>query len=194
MPEALHPTVCVYCSSSRHVDQGYLALAETLGMALAQSGRSLVFGGTDTGCMAAVARSAKNAGGYVTGVIPQSMIDRGIAFQQADELVTRPDMASRKMEMARLADAFIALPGGFGTLEELVEIVTLKHLQYHSKPILLLNHQGFYDKLLAFFEQLYETHFAGAGYRGYMTVVSDIAEAIALLDAAGSVPQVDKWS
>jgi cytokinin riboside 5'-monophosphate phosphoribohydrolase len=182
-----------YCSSSEAIDVRFDAAAHRYGTALGTGGHELVYGGTSTGSMGTVAAAVRSAGGRVTGVIPRLMIDRGIADERCDELVVTETMSDRKHEMIARAEAFVALPGGFGTLEELLEVLTLKQLGYHRKPIVLLQVDGFWDGLLGFFEELYAGDFAKADYRRLYAVTDDVDDLLAL---AARPPEGDlptKW-
>lgn len=172
-------SVCVYSSSSDAVAPRFFHAAEQLGAALATRRISLVFGGGSVGLMGAVARSVHKHGGHVIGVIPNFMRRGEIAYEAADELIVTKDMRERKAVMESRADAFVALPGGFGTLEEILEVLTLRQLQTHAKPIAFLNVDGFFNPLLRMFEQLYEHQFTKAEYRGCYHVAEEPA---ALLD------------
>jgi uncharacterized protein (TIGR00730 family) len=141
--------VCIFAASSATLDPIYTDAAFELGVLLAQQGIGLVFGGGRTGLMGACARGAKSRGGRVTGIIPQKLNVRGIAFEECDELIVTADMHERKATMERISDAFVTLPGGMGTLEELMEVLTLNQLGYLSAPMVLLNVEGFYDELTA---------------------------------------------
>ncbi len=152
--------ICVFCSSSNSVDKKYFQEAENLGIAIGESGDNLVYGGTNVGLMNQVAVSAKQAGGKVIGVLPKLIMDYGISADFLDELIITPDMAERKKILREKSNAFIALPGGFGTLEEILEVITLKQLGYHNSPIVFINTNGFYDSLKAQFELSYVEHFA----------------------------------
>lgn len=186
-------SICVYCSSSSAVDSHYTDAAVEFGSRLGQRGFTLVYGGASVGLMGQLARAVHAGGGRVVGVIPQSLRDREIAYEAADELIVTRDLRERKAIMEARADAFVALPGGFGTLEEVLEVLTLKQLQSHSKPIVFLNTAAFYDRLLAVFEQLYEQRFTKAAYREFYKVASHPTEALQLLDAATPPPSVTKW-
>jgi len=140
-------SICVYCSSSDRIADTYPPVAEHLGRDIARRGHTLVYGGGAVGLMGVLAHAAHEEGGEVVGVIPSKLQDReGIAYD-ADELYDR-------------ADAFVVLPGGYGTLEEFMEVLTLKQLGYHDCPIVILNVDGFFDTLLSFFEELQEGRFA----------------------------------
>jgi uncharacterized protein (TIGR00730 family) len=185
-------TVCVYCSSSAAVEPVHVAAAQALGRGLGEQGHDLVWGGASVGLMGEVARATRAAGGRTIGVIPESMLAVEIADHDADELLVTPDMGSRKAEMARRADAFVALPGGFGTLEELLEQLTLRLLRLHDKPIVLVDVDGFWQPLLALFEHLYDGRFARPASRAAYAVAATPTDALALLAApAAALP--GKW-
>jgi len=141
--------ICVYCGSSDHVDTRFKQSAKSLGTFLAENGIGLVYGGGSVGLMGIVADACLAGGGSVIGVIPQKLHELELAHTGCDELIVVETMHQRKAKMAELSDAFIALPGGWGTLEELAEATTWTQLNYHYKPVGLLNVDGFYDHLLA---------------------------------------------
>lgn len=176
--------ITVYCSSSNRLAPAYFAVAEAFGAQLARRGDVLVYGGGRTGLMGAVAKSVHAHGGKVVGVIPGFLRHVELVYDQADELVITADMRGRKAELERRADAFVVLPGGLGTLEELAEILTLKVLRQLDKPLVLLNQEGFYNPLLQFFDHLCEQHFAAASCRKAYHVARDIDEAFAFIDAS----------
>src|SRR6188472_1380277 len=151
--------LCVYCSSSDRIDQKYFAAANALGAEMVTRGWGLVYGGGKTGLMGAVARAVKVGGGRVVGVIPEFMKARELAYDEADELVTVVTMRDRKLLMETRADAFVALPGGWGTLEEILEILTLRQLDVVKKPCVIFNQDGFYDPLLALFDTMLREKF-----------------------------------
>ena len=136
------PTICVYCASSSGIDQRYLALADEVGTAIARRGWQLVSGGGSVSMMGAVARAVRRAGGHTIGVIPQALVDMEVADHDADELIITDDMRARKGIMDGRADAFLALPGGIGTLEELMEVWTARCLGMHDKPVVGLDPWG----------------------------------------------------
>jgi uncharacterized protein (TIGR00730 family) len=177
-------SICVYCSSSDSVDPAFTDQAVLLGAALAEKGFSLVYGGGEYGLMGSLAASVQENGGRVIGVIPEALLPR--AYNQADELIVTKDMRKRKAIMESRADAFIALAGGFGTLEELLEIITLKQLQFHQKAVVIVNTLGFYDHLLNQFEYLYESHFTNPAYKQLYHVVENAAQAVEYIE--GYVP------
>ena len=132
-------SICVFCASSSAVAEVYVDVARRLGRRLAERGDRLVYGGGNIGLMGTLATACHERGGYIVGVIPESLKDKELAYEAADELIVTQDMRGRKTIMEKNADAFIALPGGFGTLEELLEIITLRQLHYHDKPVVILN-------------------------------------------------------
>ncbi len=143
-------SICVYCGSSAGARPQYRALAEELGTVLASRGIRLVYGGGRVGLMGAVADACLAAGGSVVGVIPQALVARELAHDSLENLEIVRDMHERKMRMAELSDAFIALPGGWGTLEELTEMLTWLQLGLHKKPVGLLEVAGYFEHFLAF--------------------------------------------
>ncbi|GLY84726.1 TIGR00730 family Rossman fold protein [Actinoallomurus iriomotensis] len=151
--------ICVFCSSSGRIDRRYLDLAEETGKELARRGHTLVSGGATVSCMGAVARAARDGGAHTVGVIPRALVDVEIADDDA-ELVVTEDMRSRKGEMDRRSDAFLVLPGGLGTLEELFEIWTSRVLGMHEKPIAILDPYGLYEPLRDLMKHLLDEGFA----------------------------------
>ena len=178
-------SVTVYCSSSRHVAPVYFEVAAELGAAIARNGWRLVYGGNRIGCMGALADAARAAGGKVTGITPQLLVDQGIADEKCDELVVTSGMRERKALLEERADAFVTLPGGLGTFEELFEILVGRLLGYHSKPIVLLNVESFYAPLLAMIEHGIEQRFIRPNAREAYFVARDVAEAIEFLKRGG---------
>jgi len=179
--------LCVYCASSDRLDPKYYAVATELGRTLVAHGWGLVYGGGRTGTMGAVARAVKEAGGRVVGVIPEFMKVRELAYDEADELVTVITMRERKLLMETRADAFVALPGGIGTLEEIVEIMTWGQLGHHRKPMVFVNIAGFWEPMLALLDHMRAEGFIHTGHLVQPTVV-DTAEAVvpAILAAAAA--------
>ncbi len=185
--------ICVYCSSSRDLDSKYYTAGEAVGRGLARRGWGLIYGGGNAGTMGAVARGTKAAGGPVVGVIPEFMKERELAFHEADELVTVDSMRERKRIMAERADAFITLPGGIGTLEEVSEIMVERGLALHAKPLVLLNQDGYYDGLLAFLERMVADRFKSAGFRSLMGVADEVDEIWPLLDSPAEFEADPLW-
>lgn len=182
--------LCVYCASSNRIDPAYFALAEAMGQQLVARGHRLIYGGGNVGLMGALARSVHASGGHVTGVIPEALkAIEGVAYDVADELIVTQTMQERKALMFTRAEAFLVLPGGFGTLEELLEVLTLKQLGYHARPIVLVNAFGFFDPLLALFDHFIHTGFAREGHRGLLRTVSAPEEALDVLETLLALPE-----
>ena len=181
----------MFCASSHSIRAEYFDAATELGRLLGAKGYDLIFGGGTRGLMGHVARALHSAGGRVTGVVPRALNVDGIIYADCDELVVTETMRERKAEMDRRSDAFIALPGGFGTLEEIVEHVTLKQLKYHPKPLILINTAGLYEPLIRFFDHLVSEGFVLAEHREVYHVAGTPAEAVGYLEryAAPSLPE-----
>jgi uncharacterized protein (TIGR00730 family) len=184
--------LCVYCSSSDRLDSKYYGAATEFGRELARRGWGLVYGGGKTGLMGTVARAVKSGGGQVIGVIPEFMKAKELAYDEADELVTVVTLRERKLMMEARADAFVALPGGFGTLEEIMEILTLRQLNVVKKPCVFLNQDGFYDDLLRFFERMLADRFFKPSNLDVFSVATTVPEIFARLDAP-LTPAEPKW-
>ena len=152
-------TVCVYCGSGPGTNPRFVEAAIGLGKILADNGVSLVYGGGSNGLMGAIAKSTLDHGGHVIGIIPEFLISRENAMARVQELIVTPDMHERKRMMFERSDAFVALPGGIGTLEELVEQLTWQQLGRHVKPVLLANIDGFWEPLLALLTHMRATEF-----------------------------------
>ncbi|HPG29699.1 MAG TPA: TIGR00730 family Rossman fold protein [bacterium] len=185
--------ICVYCSSSNAVDKSYYNSTEELGSFIGTTGKTLVYGGAKIGLMGALADSVKNNSGKIIGVIPEYLNDAGISYKNCDELIITKDLRERKKIMESLADAFIVLPGGYGTLEEFVEILTLKQLKTHNKPIIIINTNNFYGKLFDFFDHLYSQNFTHSDYRGLYFTAGDIKKAWDYLENYVPLKLKDKW-
>jgi uncharacterized protein (TIGR00730 family) len=152
-------TVCVYCGSGPGTNHRFVEAASALGKILADNGVSLVYGGGSNGLMGAIAKSTLDHGGNVIGIIPEFLISRENAMARVQELIVTPDMHERKRLMFERSDAFVALPGGIGTLEELVEQLTWQQLGRHTKPVLLANIDSFWEPLLALLTHMRATEF-----------------------------------
>lgn len=160
-------TVCVFCSSSQVIDEAYYADGAALGTLLGEAGLALVYGGSDLGIMGAVARAVRAAGSEVISVMPRKLYEAiGDPGSAQTSFVVTETMQQRKLEMERRADAFLVLPGGYGTLAEFSEVIDDKGLHYHEKPIIFLNTLGFFDPFFAFVERFQEEGFATKAVRG----------------------------
>jgi cytokinin riboside 5'-monophosphate phosphoribohydrolase len=185
--------LCVYCASSDRLDPKYYAAAAQLGRELVLQGWGLVYGGGNTGMMGAVARAVKQSGGRVVGVIPEFMKARELAYTEADELVTVITMRERKLLMETRADAFVALPGGWGTLEEIVEILTLRQLDVVKKPCVFLNQDGFYDPLLQLFERMLAEKFFRPSNMELFRVATTVSQIFEQIASASNAKTESKW-
>ena len=184
--------LCVYCGSNTGTGGQYVAVARELGSVLVTNGIGLVYGGASKGLMGVLADAVLGAGGKVQGVIPKALLDREIAHPGLDELHIVNSMHERKFMMAELSDGFIAMPGGFGTLEEIVEMLTWAQLGIHAKPCGLLNAGGYFDHLLAFFGHAEAQGFVRPAHRHMLLVEAQAARLIERL-AGYEAPRVSKW-
>jgi uncharacterized protein (TIGR00730 family) len=183
-PSSTLQSVCVYCGSGPGKNPAYAEAARTFGRILAKSRIGLVYGGGSLGLMGETARAVLHHGGHVTGIIPGFLGEREHMLIQAQELVVVDDMHQRKQLMFVKSDAFVALPGGLGTLEEFVEQLTWSQLGRHAKPIVLANIDGFWDPLLALFERMSEEAFIRAGLELNMIVVDRVETIIPAIEKA----------
>lgn len=184
--------IAVFCGSNPGNDPAYLDAATRLSVALVGRGLELVYGGAEVGLMGAVADAALANGGRVIGVMPKALADKEIAHNGLTDLHVVNSMHERKALMADLADGFIALPGGVGTLEEIFEIWTWAQLGYHNKPLAFLNIAGFYDPLCAFLDHQSAEGFVNAAHR-HMAIFSKDPEAVIDAFKAYEPPVVEKW-
>lgn len=180
-PEAPTRNVCVFCASAEGSRAEYRAAAEELGRALAARGIGLIYGGARVGLMGAVAEAALAVGGVVIGVIPEVLVDKEVAHHGVSELHVTSTMHTRKALMGERADAFVILPGGFGTFEELFEVLAWQTLGLHAKPVVLLNTAGFYDPMLAFLDHCVTEGVLKAKSRAILQVAATVDELWALL-------------
>lgn len=167
------PTLCVFCGSRPGSLPAFSAAARAIGSGLARRGWQLVYGGGRVGLMGDVADAARQGKAWVTGVIPESLMQREVGHRGLDELHVVPTMHARKQLMAERADAFVALPGGLGTFEELFEVWTWRQLGYHSRPLALLNTAGYYDGLLGFLRNTVSSGFVYPQQAEMLIVESD---------------------
>ncbi len=188
-------SVCVYCGSSNRVDELYKKTAVAVGTALAQRGLRVVYGGGHVGLMGLLADAALAAGGEVIGIIPELIRSREVQHTQLTELHVVDSMHTRKRMMEERADAFLILPGGFGTMDELFEVLTWKQLGLHDKPIIIHNEHGFWTPLLGLIDHIIEAGFAPASNRQFYQVTATIDELFAALSAplAPPVDPAKKW-
>src|SRR6266568_1256875 len=179
-------TVCVYCGSGPGTNPHFVEGATTLGKIFAENGVSLVYGGGSNGLMGAIAKSTLDHGGNVIGIIPDFLISRENALARVQELIVTPDMHDRKRLMFERSDAFVALPGGVGTLEELVEQLTWQQLGRHTKPVLLANIDGFWEPLFALLAHMRATQFIRASLSIDILKAERVEDILPQLRAAAS--------
>jgi uncharacterized protein (TIGR00730 family) len=175
--------ICVYCSSSTSIDKQYVDLAADVGSELARRGHRLVSGGGDLSCMGAVARAARAGGAHTTGVIPAALLDLEVGDQDADELLVVDDMRTRKGLMDERSDAFLTLPGGLGTLEELLEVWVARFLGMHAKPVVALDPDGLFAPLREQVDVLVEKGFVRREAAAALTWATTVPEAFDVLEA-----------
>lgn len=182
--------ICVYCGSSPGIDPAFVGAARAFGNILAQNGIGLVYGGGAIGIMGAVAHAVLDHGGEVTGIIPEFLMTRERALHGTHELIVTKDMHERKRKMFEMADAFVTLPGGIGTLEEVVEQMTWAQLGRHRKPILLANIGGFWQPLCALLDHMKKLEFVRGEFNFDLLVADQVADILPMLEkAAAAVPE-----
>ena len=187
-------SVTVFCGSSDLVDERFFAAARELGGKLAHRGWRLVYGGGSVGLMGALARAVMEDGGQVTGVIPKALLDMGVGEQNVSELIVTEGMRDRKAIMDARGDAFVALPGGLGTMEEILEVMTLKQLGYHRKPVAVLDLDGFFDPLWAQFQRGVDLGFIKAEYLDLWYPAPDVDALLRYLEAYVPHGYGRKWT
>ncbi|MFG1948018.1 TIGR00730 family Rossman fold protein [Nonomuraea sp. NPDC048826] len=188
--------ICVFCASSRHIDDKYLRLAAEVGGELARRGHTLVSGGATVSCMGEITRAARAAGGRTIGVIPQVLVDIEVADEDSDELIVTADMRERKGHMDARSDAFLVLPGGIGTLEELFEMWTARVLGIHDRPLVILDPWGLYQPLRDLVTGMYDAGFCRADVFDAISWTTTVEEAFARLEARAQPvrPSVEELS
>lgn len=184
--------ITVFCASSAGADESYLLAAGRLGQTLAFNGIELVYGGAKVGLMGAVAKGALEAGGKVTGVLPRFLQTKEVAHDNLTRLIIVNSMHERKMHMSELCDGIIALPGGFGTLEELFEMLTWAQLGLHNKPVALINLNGFYDPLLELIQNMLEKDLIKSLHQNMLIISPDVGTVLDRMRAY-KAPLIEKW-
>jgi len=179
-------SICVYCGSSSRAAPAFLEAAEHLGRLIAESGRHLVYGGGRLGLMGRVADGALQEGGTVVGIIPEHLHKVEVQHDGLTELLVVDSMHSRKAEMVRVSDGFCVLPGGIGTLDELIEILSWRQLGLHGKPIVVVDLDGYFTPLRQLLEHVVTENFAHEALRGYVEWVTSVDEVLPALDRAHS--------
>ncbi len=185
--------ICVYCGSNKGLNNIYADAAADLADVLVRHDYELVYGGASKGTMGVLADAVLGRGGRVHGVIPQMLVEKEMAHSGLTELHVVASMHERKSMMAALSDGFIALPGGFGTLEELIEILTWGQLRFHDKPCGVINVRGYFDQLLAFLDHAWEEGFVRAANRRMLLCADDATGLIQQFEQY-TAPKIDKWT
>ena len=185
--------ICVFCSSSNAIPEIYFEEAEKLGKLIGKGNHTLINGGANVGLMETITISAGKNGAKTIGVIPERLMGRSLASDNSHEVIVTKDMKERKAKMHDISDVFIALPGGFGTLEEILEVITLKQLSYHSKAIIFINTNNFFDFLFKQFEISYKEMFAKNIYRNLYFVAKDSQDALDYAKKYNPVELDSKW-
>jgi uncharacterized protein (TIGR00730 family) len=186
-------SICVFCGSSPGADPDFTTSARELGKLMGQRGITLVYGGSNIGLMRAIADACLAEGGHVIGVMPQGLIDREVAYTDLKEFHVVESMSIRKEKMAVLSDAFIAMPGGIGTLDEIFEAMSWNQLEIMDKPVALLNTKGFYDQLVSFLDYTVEQKFVRPEHRNNLLVDENPEKLLEAIDNYVSLKVDSKW-
>jgi uncharacterized protein (TIGR00730 family) len=179
-------SLCVFCGSQHGSDRRFQTAAKRLGELAAGAGLKVIYGGGRVGLMGAVADAAMAAGGEVLGLIPARLLEREVGHRAITELIVARDMFDRKDQMIARADAFVVLPGGLGTLDELLEVITLRQLGYHGKPIVLVNLAGYWDPLVTLVDRIVEHGFAAPNVRALYHIVDSVDEVLPAIGISAS--------
>lgn len=185
--------ICVYCSSSSSLEEKFYKFSEAIGEKIAREGYNLVYGGSKVGTMGVLANAAIKNGAEVTGVIPKKIYEKGLLNPELADTIITANMRERKAAMEELADAFIAIPGGFGTFDEIFEIIVEKQLGYHKKAIVFIDLDGFYAPLFQMFENIYKFNFAKEDTRELYHIANSIEEAFNYLANYKQTEYTMKW-
>ncbi len=166
--------ICFFCASSENIEQKYKDSAKQIGEKVAKAQHTIITGGSNIGLMKTLVKTAIENGGKTIGIIPKFFEDKGLACFDNSKLIIVDDMFQRKQKLFELSDAFVILPGGYGTLDELLEIITLKQIGIYDKPIIIYNQNGYYDELLAMFDKIHSEKFSSSENLNVFTVVSKV--------------------
>ena len=186
-------SLCIYCSSSNHLPDKFYEISRELGEKLAKNGYNMVYGGTVVGMMGVIADTASKFGAKVTGVIPERIEAFGLKHPALAQVVITKDMRERKATMEKLSDGFIAMPGGFGTFEEVFEILVAKQLGYHNKPVIFMNFDNYYSNLFKMFDTIYENKFAKEETKSLYFIANSLDETFEYLKSYSPKEFVLKW-
>ena len=179
-------SVCIFCGSSAGKNPSYTQSAKEVGTLLTKNNLRLIYGGASIGVMAAVAQTMLDGGGNVVGIMPQSIIDLEVAHTGLSEFIKTKDMHERKKLMHDMSDLFIALPGGMGTMDELCETITWAQLDFHKKPTVIFNHNGYYDHFIAHIKQMNKEGFYSDAHMKLFTVCSNLEDLESFLETLGN--------
>jgi hypothetical protein len=185
--------LCVFSSSSNAIPEIYFEEARKLGILIGSAGWNLVYGGANVGLMHACAEAARESGAKTVGIIPELIHAHRLSNPNDHEQIVTPNMRERKYLMRKRSNAFVALPGGFGTLEEILEVITLKQLNYHNKAVVFINTNGYYNSLFEQFEKSYQETFAKESYRSMYFIASNASEAITYIQQYQPSEPLSKW-
>ena len=185
--------MCVYCSSSNNLPEKFYVVSKELGVKLAQKGFDMVYGGTTVGMMGVIANNALQNGAEVIGVIPERIASFGLKHPELAKVIVTKDMRERKATMEKYADVFVAMPGGFGTFEEIFEILVAKQLGYHDKPVIFVNFDGYYDNMIKMFDTLYENNFAKEEMKSLYFIAKTVNEIFEYVETYSPKEFVHKW-
>ena len=186
-------TLCIYCSSSNDLPEKFYKISKELGEMLAQKGYNMVYGGSTRGMMGTIADNALKNGAEVIGVMPEKFQDWGLQQPNLTKLIITKDMRERKATMEKHADAFIAMPGGFGTFEEIFEILVAKQLNYHNKPVIFMNFDGYYDNMFKMFDTVYQNNFAKQETKTLYFIANTLDEMFDYIQKYQAKDFVMKW-
>jgi hypothetical protein len=175
-------TICVYCAAANDLAPVYVEVARETGRMIAERGHTLIYGGANRGLMGETARATHAAGGKVIGVIPRALVDLEQAYEDADELVISDGLRDRKAILEARADGFVVLPGGLGTFDELFEVLTLRQLKYHNKPIVIVNTRSYFQPLVQMTERMCEEGFVRPTYKLLFDVVAEPLAAMEIIE------------
>jgi uncharacterized protein (TIGR00730 family) len=186
-------TLCIYCSSSNDLPEKFYKISKELGVMLAEKGYNMVYGGSTRGMMGTIADNALKNGAEVIGVMPEKFQDWGLQQPNLTKLIITKDMRERKATMEKHADAFIAMPGGFGTFEEIFEILVAKQLSYHNKPVIFMNFDGYYDNMFKMFDTVYQNSFAKEETKTLYFIANTLEEMFDYIQNYQAKEFVMKW-
>ena len=193
MSENNKKTICVYCSSSNNLPEKFYVMSKELGEKIGKNGYNMVYGGTTVGMMGVIANNALENGAEVVGVIPERIASFGLKHPALAKVIVTKDMRERKATMEQYADVFVSAPGGFGTFEEVFEILVAKQLGYHDKPVIFLNFDGYYDNMLKMFDTLYENRFAKEEMKSLYFIANTVDEVFEYVDTYKPMEFIHKW-